>query len=155
LGALALLWSSVLAFAVPAQLGVTLFGESWNDTSAIRLIFAGAVVAQAIGVGPLVALRALEAPKLLVYVRLITAPLMLAVGLILSAVYGAAGLAVAIMFGDVSATLLSWAVFGRIGRSRAVPISAGLSDVVVDGVPQDEGLTPAKCSRVSSQESAC
>ena len=80
LGALALFWSIVLAVAVPAQLGVTLFGESWNDTSAIRLIFAAAVVAQAIGVGPLVALRALEAPKLLVYVRLVTAPLMLAVG---------------------------------------------------------------------------
>lgn len=155
LGALALLWVSVLAFAVPAQLGVALFGERWNDTTSIRLIFAGALVAQAIGVGPLVALRALEAPKLLVYVRLITAPLLLAGGLILSAVYGAEGLAVAIVFGDVSATLLSWAVLGRIRRSRAVPISAGLSDVVVDGVPQDDGLTPATPSRVAPQESAC
>jgi hypothetical protein len=155
LGALALFWVSVLAVAVPTELGVALLGESWTDTSAIRLIFAVALVAQAIGVGPLVALRALEAPKLLVYVRLVTAPLMLAGGLVLSAVFGAEGLAVAIMFGDVSATLLSWAVLRRIRRSRAVPTSAGLSDVVVDGVPQDEGLTPAKCSRASSQESAC
>jgi hypothetical protein len=159
LGALALVWSIVLAVAVPAQLGVTLFGESWNDTSAIRLIFAAAVVAQAIGVGPLVALRALEAPKLLVYIRLVTAPLMLAVGLILSARYGAAGLAVAILIGDFSATFLSWMVFARIRRAPSVPISPSQPDTVVHAVPYDGGTslrpTSAVGARVFREESAC
>jgi hypothetical protein len=159
LGALALVWSIVVAVAVPAQLGVTLFGESWNDTSAIRLIFAAAVVAQMIGVGPLVALQALEVPKLLVYVRLVTAPLMLAVGVILSARYGAGGLAVAILIGDFSATFLSWAVFACIRRSPSVPISPSQPDIVVHGLPHDGGTslrpTPAMGARVFSEESAC
>jgi hypothetical protein len=159
LGALAFVWSIMLAVAVPAQLGVTLFGESWNDTSAIRLIFAAALVAQAIGVGPLVALRALEAPKLLVYVRLVTTPLMLAVGVILAARYGAVGLAVAIFIGDFSATFLSWTVFARTRRTPSVPISPNLPDTVVHGIPHDEGAllrpTPAKGARVFPQESAC
>jgi hypothetical protein len=160
LGALALVWSIVLAFAVPAQLGVAIFGESWNDTRVIRLIFAAALVAQAIGVGPLVALRALEAPKLLVYVRLVTAPLMLAVGLILSAHHGAAGLAVAILIGDFSATLLSWAVFARIRPSLSVPIWPSQPDGVVHGVvPQDNGTSlrpiPAIGPQVFPEEPAC
>jgi hypothetical protein len=159
LGALALVWSIVLAVAVPGQLGVTLFGESWNDTRTIRLIFAAALVAQAIGVGPLVALRALEAPKLLVYVRLVTAPLMLAVGLILSAHYGAAGLAVAILIGDFSTTLLSWAVFARNRPPLCAPISPRQPDIVVHGVPLGEGTslrpTPAMGARVFPEEPAC
>jgi hypothetical protein len=159
LGALALVWSIVLAVAVPTQLGVTLFGESWNDTSAIRLIFAAALVAQAIGVGPLVALRALEAPKLLVYVRLVTATLMLSVGVILAARYGAAGLAVGILIGDLSATFLSWVVFARIRPAPSLPILPSQPDIVVPGVPQDGGTsirsTPAMGARVFPQESAC
>ncbi|WP_197378837.1 MATE family efflux transporter [Mycolicibacterium mengxianglii] len=151
LGALALLWASVLAFAIPPWLGVALFGESWTEAASIRLIFAGALVAQALGVGPLIALRVLEAPKLLVYVRLVTAPLMIFAGLLLSSTQGATGLAAAIMFGDVSATLLSWIVFQRIRRSKTVPDSAASSEVVDSG-RQDDGRS---LSRLSSQEQAC
>jgi hypothetical protein len=159
LGASALVWSIVLAVAVPAQLGVTVFGESWNDTSAIRLIFGGALVAQMIGVGPLVALQALEAPKLLVYVRLVTAPLMLAIGLILAARYGAAGLAVGILIGDFSVTLLSWVVFARFRRQSSLPNSPSQSEIVVHRVPHGEDTslrsTRPTGARFSSEESEC
>jgi hypothetical protein len=153
LAATALLWVSILAFAVPASVGVALFGSTWTETTAIRLFFAGALIAQVLGVGPLVALRALEAPKLLVYVRLITAPLMLVGGLILAGIHGAEGLAVAIMFGDVSATLLSWVVLARFARSRVDP-PAAVSTVVV-GVAAHEHVERTSSVRVASRESAC
>lgn len=137
LGALAVVWSIVLAIAVPAQLGVTLFGESWTDTSTVRLIFAGALVAQAFGVGPLVALRALEAPKLLVSVRLITTPLTLVVGVVLTARYGAPGLAMAIFVGDFFATTLSWTVFARTRRTPSVLTSPSLPATPVRVIPQE------------------
>ena len=104
LGALALVWSIVLAVAVPARLGVTVFGESWNDTSAIRLIFAAAVVAQAIGMGRSSPSEPSRRRSFSSTSGSSPHPLMLAIGLILSARYGAAGLAVGILIGDLSTT---------------------------------------------------
>ena len=84
---------------------------------------------------------------------------MLAVGLILSARYGAAGLAVAILIGDFSATFLSWTVFARIRPPPSVPISPSQPDIAIHGVPHDGGAslrpTPAMDTRVFPEDSAC
>jgi hypothetical protein len=116
LGGLALAWSTILILAVPAALGVTVFGTTWNETGDLRLVFGAALTAQAAGVGPMVGLRGLEAPKLLVRVRLATSPLMVVGGLVLTIHFGAIGLALAILFGDLSTSLLSWVFFRRASR---------------------------------------
>jgi hypothetical protein len=116
LGAVALLWSAIVVLAIPDALGEALFGSTWADASGPRVAFGVALVAQALGIGPLVALRALEAPKSLVHVRLVTSPLLLVGGLVLAAEFGAIGVALAVAFGDVSTTLLSWGVLARLRR---------------------------------------
>jgi hypothetical protein len=135
LGLVAFLWALVIAVLLPDSLGEGLFGSTWHETDVARLIFGAALVAQALGVGPMVALRAIEAPRSLVHVRLITSPLLVGGGLVLADHLGANGVALAVLFGDVSATLLSWGVFVRLRRG----VDARRSRDDAHGVAVDPG----------------
>ena len=132
LGSLAFLWTVTIVFAIPNGLGLRLIGSSWSITRGTRAVFGVALVAQALGIGPLIALRALERPGALVRVRMITAPLILATGLLAAARWGAIGVAVGIALGDVSATLLSWKVQRHV---LVVRKTAAESDIVREEPP--------------------
>jgi hypothetical protein len=132
LGSVALTWVILVSVVMPGRLGVALFGDGWAETGGTRLVFGAALVAQAVGVGPFVALRALEVPSRLVRIRLVTAPTMVLGGLLLTAELGAIGLAVAVMFGDLATTCLSWAVFPASNRRLGVlppPVVTGVGSV--------------------------
>jgi len=153
LGAVALAWALVVTVGLPAGLGGELFGTGWSQTNAARSVFGVALVAQAIGVGPQVALRALEAPKSLVHVRFVTAPLVLGGGLVLAARMGAVGVALGVLVGDLSTTSLSWIVLRRVQRQTAAAHTPARHDGAdgadgADGeasrIPRDVVIGPAR-----------
>jgi hypothetical protein len=119
LSAVAALWSLLVVVLTPDALGTFLMGPEWTATRDIQVMFAFAVVAQALAVGPQIALRALEQPGRLVGVRIVTAPLILGGGLFLAAHGGGVGLTAATLVGDVSTAILGWLQLWRfIPRCR-------------------------------------
>ena len=134
LGTVALVWASGVAFAIPNSLGTRFVGPSWSTTHNARLLFALALVVQACGTGPLIALRAAQRPDALVRVRMLTAPWVLIAGLLAAAQWGATGIALGIAFGDVSATVLSWLIY-RNARTRTAD----------DGVGDEPARTAVLC----------
>jgi hypothetical protein len=117
LGALALVWS-LLVLAIPARVGELIMGDTWHQTGSVRLFFAGALVAYAIGVGPVIGLRALESPRQLVWIRLAISPATLGLGLAFAHNFGAPGVAFAIFAGDILTALVAWYIFVKIVRIR-------------------------------------
>lgn len=105
--AVAVAWS-LAVLLVPDAIGVELLGDVWTKTETIRALFAGSLIAQAISLSAVVALGALEAPKRLVHVRAMTAPLVVIGGMVLAARYESVGIAVAILAGDALTAVLVW-----------------------------------------------
>jgi O-antigen/teichoic acid export membrane protein len=101
LAAVAALWGVLVAVVMPTALGTWLIGDLWEPTQSLRVLFAFAFVLDALSVGPLLALRALQAPRRLVWVRLLAGPPTLVLGLVLLPILGAEGVAMALIFGHV------------------------------------------------------
>jgi hypothetical protein len=114
---LQLVWS-LLVLALPARVGELIMGDTWHQTGSVRLFFAGALVAYAIGVGPVIGLRALESPRQLVWIRLAISPATLGLGLAFAHNFGAPGVAFAIFAGDILTALVAWYIFVKIVRIR-------------------------------------
>jgi hypothetical protein len=133
LGALAFVWSLAMAFGIPHSVGVSLIGDSWAQTDTSRILFGCALTAQAFGIGPLIAMRAIERPQDLVRVRMISAPLVLGGGLVLAAYTGAVGVAFGIALGDVITTLLSWHIARRRFRGAVAEPEPNALDVMATG----------------------
>jgi hypothetical protein len=120
LGVLALVWTIVIV-ALPARMGELIMGDTWHHTGSVRLFFGGALIAYAIGVGPVIGLRAMESPRQLVWIRLAVSPPALAVGLFLAHSLGAPGVALGILLGDILTALLGWLTFARLAN-RPTPV---------------------------------
>jgi hypothetical protein len=150
LGALAFVWSLVVAFGIPHSVGVSLIGDSWAQTDTSRILFGCALTAQAFGIGPLIAMRAIERPQDLVRVRMISAPLVLGGGLVLAAYAGAVGVALGIALGDVITTLLSWHIARRRFRGAMAEREPNALDVMATtGRVRARRSTTAFVERVS------
>ncbi len=116
LAAVGAAWSGLVLLALVTPAGEWLLGDEWRDARTVAVVFAGGLVFQALAVGPLVALKALEAPRRLLRVRSVSGPLTLVSGLVLGATSGAAGLAFAMTLGDGVTAVLSWVVFRRLAQ---------------------------------------
>jgi O-antigen/teichoic acid export membrane protein len=123
LGAFSLAWG-VAILLLPNQVGRSLIGPVWDSTSVVRLLLALSLVAEGIVVGPLLALSALALPDRMARVRYLTAPLTLVAGLVLAGLFGAAGVAFALMAGYSLTALLAWI---RVpgGRHHDSPVDGG------------------------------
>jgi O-antigen/teichoic acid export membrane protein len=99
LGAAGACWS-VAVLSIPRSVGVRLLGPDWSATRPSQVAFAFLVVAQAVAIGPAVALRALERPRVLVGVRLVAMPVVLVLGVVLTTHLGAVGTASAVLSGE-------------------------------------------------------
>jgi O-antigen/teichoic acid export membrane protein len=107
LAGLSTVWGAAMVF-LPAALGRSLIGPVWDHTSSVRLLLAISLVAEGVIVGPTTALSALGIPDNLAKVRYVTAPLTLVGGLLLAALLGARGVAVALMVGYSLTAVLAW-----------------------------------------------
>ena len=129
LGGIAVLWG-VVVLATPARVGTRLLGADWQATRPAQAAYAFMVLAQALAIGPAVALRVLERPRSLVRVRLVAMPAVLILGVVLAHRYGAPGTASAVLAGEaITAVGLTWTVTrlrpdsdtrSETGRARAV-----------------------------------
>ncbi|GAA2725101.1 hypothetical protein [Cellulomonas aerilata] len=108
-------WGAAVVLA-PDPLGVLVLGPSWEGTAAVRAFLAVSGLGEAVLVGAWVALSALQMPGRLVRVRLVTAPVQLVAGLVLSWRFGAVGTAAAFALANVLTAALAW---------RRVPRSSG------------------------------
>ena len=107
LGLLATAWTATVLLA-PGSLGTHLFGDSWGESEGPRRIFGICVIAQAVAVGPLTALRAMGRPKELARVRIGPLPVIFGGGLLLASLLGASGIAIGIATGEALAAGLAW-----------------------------------------------
>jgi O-antigen/teichoic acid export membrane protein len=110
LAGLAVCWGGIV-LSTPRSAGIALLGHDWPATRPAQLAFAFMVLAQAAAIGPAAALRALERPRVLVRVRLVALPVVLVLGVVLAARYGAVGTACAVLSGEaITVVGVSYAV---------------------------------------------
>ena len=140
LGGTAIVWGA-LVLSIPDSFGSRLLGEDWGLTGSTHVAFAFMVLAQAITVGPAVALRALKRPRTLVKVRLVALPMVLVLGVVLTARYGAPGAASAVLAGEtvtaVGATL-AVASMQRTARATRLQLAEATASI---GVPPHDPST--------------
>jgi hypothetical protein len=115
LGGAALCWCA-LVLAMPRSAGIRMLGDGWSATRSSQVAFALMVLAQASAIGPAVALRVLERPGALVRIRLVALPVVLVLGIVLAARYGAVGTASAVMCGEVITAVGVTCAVARIER---------------------------------------
>jgi O-antigen/teichoic acid export membrane protein len=121
--AAAVAWGAVVVL-LPDSVGRLVLGSLWDDTQATRVLLALSLVAEALLVGPEIALSSLRLPRRMTGVRLVGALVTLTSSIGLAAVYGATGLAAGFVLGYWTAALLAQAEVRRIteagGGERAV-----------------------------------
>jgi hypothetical protein len=118
LGSLGSVWAILIVILVPDGLGQLLLADAWDLTQEPRAYFGVGVFFQALALPALIALRALQAPRRVLVVNAVVAPLVLSSGLLLTSTSGAGGLALGVMLGDVSMALLAWWQLARLKAAR-------------------------------------
>lgn len=127
-------WGALVVL-LPDPLGRLVLGSLWDDTQGTRLLLALSLVAEALLVGPEIALSSLRLPRRMTGVRAAGAVVTLTSSIGLAAAYGATGLAAGFVLGYWTAALLAQLEVRRIrpttGAERSVA-SAEVADVVED-----------------------
>jgi O-antigen/teichoic acid export membrane protein len=109
LAGISCLWAA-LVVVLPDPIGRAVVGESWDHTMAVRLLLGVSLVAEAVLVGQVAALSALRDTRRLARIRMVSAPLTVALSLGLAAAFGATGTAAGFAIGYWVAAVLAWAV---------------------------------------------
>jgi hypothetical protein len=122
LTSVAVIWTAAVLL-VPADMGHLLLGDTWSQAEDARRVFGVCIIAQAVGTGPLLALRAMGMAGRLLQIRAVTLPAVLGGGLLVAASAGATGIALGMAFGDVLAAALAWRQLRVSSRSDVSPAS--------------------------------
>jgi peptidoglycan biosynthesis protein MviN/MurJ (putative lipid II flippase) len=124
LAGLSCVWTA-LVVVMPAPVGRAVVGESWDHTLTTRLLLGISLVAEAVLVGQVAALSALRDTRRLARIRMVSAPLTVAVSLGLAALFGATGTAAGFAIGYWAAAAIAWASLllrPPVGRRLVMPL---------------------------------
>jgi hypothetical protein len=103
----ALVWGAVIML-IPTHVGVSAIGPVWYTARPLVLPLALGLAALGVVMGAVISLRALAAARRSLRARLLVSPLILALCLIGAALYGAAGVAWALVIGNSFAAIVFW-----------------------------------------------
>ncbi|MEQ3549102.1 glycosyltransferase [Pseudonocardia nematodicida] len=152
LAAVAVAWGLIVVF-LPAAVGRQLIGPSWDLTGTTRLVLGLSLVAEGVIFGATTVMGALRRPRLMVWARLLSAPVMLLAALGLASGLGATGAAIGLTIGYTTCALLAWArVPGAARQAAADPANTGRPERVGSGTPAPGGgpvMNPVPASRLA------
>lgn len=122
LAAIAATWGAIVLL-LPASVGHLLMGTTWDYTFLPRVFLAASLIAEAVYVGAHAALGALQLPRRMVQVQLLTSPSTLLLTVLLGMWFGATGAAAGLMIGYSASALLMWRKVPSERRPATAPIT--------------------------------